>query len=167
MALLTSFWSSPVRSAPFRCPTALSCSIACQLIAALRRSMAAPRQSQPFHRFAIPGLASPFRCFAIPGSSIPCHRSTVQCRRFANLRFSVTKQFVAFPSLRNSWLFLRFSCHFFAQRTAAYPFHSQPSKSLSLSILAFPFPGAALLCFSFSTQITTELHRATQSYSFS
>jgi hypothetical protein len=121
-------------------------------IALLCRSSPLLRLASPFHRFAIPGLASPFRCFAIPGSSIPCHRSTVQCLCFANLSRSVTKQFVAFPyrcisslflrfaSRSDSMLFLCFSCHFFAHRTAAYPLHSQPSKSSALSILALPFP---------------------------
>jgi hypothetical protein len=124
----------------------------------------------PFHRFAIPGLASPFRCVAVPGSTIPCHRSTVQCRRFASLRFSVTKQFVAFPSLldalpRSSFALLlgAIPCYSFAFHVISFPIEpppihcianpANPQHCLSLLCLfsacpykAFPSHGISVLC---------------------
>jgi len=100
-------------------------------IALLCRSSPLLRLASPFHRFAIPGLASPFRCFAIPGSTIPCHRSTVQCLCTANPSHSVTKQFVAFPYRCNSQLFHRVAI---------------PGCSSALPLLALPSLCMSFLC---------------------
>ena len=116
--------STDRRSAPFHCSARLCYSTALFFSAS------------PFHCIAVLGCSKPFRCVAVPGSSIPCHCSTVQYLCIANPSHSFTKHFVAFPFLRYSPLFHRFACHFFSQRTAAYP----------LPNLAMPFHCLSLLC---------------------